>query len=59
MDSGKEVGIKDLTSKLELSESAIHRILMNLESNRYVEGTDLLTITGWAQGSWSLALCRR
>lgn len=37
MDSGKEVGIKDLTSKLKLSKSTVHRILMNLESNRYVE----------------------
>lgn len=37
MDSGKEVGTKDLTSKLKLSKSTIHRILMNLENNRYIE----------------------
>lgn len=37
MDSGKEVGIGDITSKLRLSKSTVHRILMNLETNRYVE----------------------
>lgn len=37
MESGKEVSIGDLTSKLRLSKSTVHRILMNLESNRYVE----------------------
>jgi IclR family KDG regulon transcriptional repressor len=37
MDSGKEVGIGDLTSKLKLSKSTVHRILMNLEANRFVE----------------------
>lgn len=37
MDSGKDVGIGDLTLKLKLSKSTVHRILMNLESNRYVE----------------------
>ncbi|HEX5412178.1 MAG TPA: IclR family transcriptional regulator [Terriglobia bacterium] len=37
MDSGKEVGIADLTAKLKLSKSTVHRILMNLETNRYVE----------------------
>ena len=37
MESGKEVGIGDLTAKLNLSKSAVHGILMNLESNRYVE----------------------
>lgn len=37
MHAGKEVGIGDLTSELNLSKSTIHRILMNLESNRYIE----------------------
>lgn len=39
MDSGREVGIGDITSQLRLSKSTVHRILMNLESNRYVERT--------------------
>ena len=37
MDAGKEVGIGELTSRLKLSKSTVHRILMNLEINRYVE----------------------
>jgi DNA-binding IclR family transcriptional regulator len=37
MELGKEATIGDLTSKLKLSKSTVHRILMNLESNRYVE----------------------
>jgi IclR family transcriptional regulator, KDG regulon repressor len=37
MDSGGEVGMGDITSRLRLSKSTVHRILMNLENNRYVE----------------------
>lgn len=37
MDSDREMGIGDLTSRLKLSKSTVHRLLMVLDHNRYID----------------------